>query len=47
MKLTIQLTCYLILITTICFTGFEIFKTLNNFQNSYLQKLEVIKNESN
>ena len=45
MKLKIQLTCYLILIASICFTGFEIFKTLNNFQNTYLQKLEVIKND--
>jgi len=45
MKLTIQLTCYLILIASICFTGLEIFKTLNNFQNTYLQKLEVLQND--
>ena len=43
MRLKIQLTCYLILIASIFFTGFEIFKTLNNFQNTYLQKLEVLK----
>ena len=45
MKLTIQLTCYLILIASICFTGVEIFNTLNNFQNTYLQKLEVLQND--
>ena len=45
MKLTIQLTCYLILIASICFTGLEIFKTLDNFQNTYLQKLEVLQND--
>ena len=46
MKLTIQLTCYLILITTICFTGFEIFKTLNNLQNNYLNNYkEILKND--
>ena len=45
MRLKIQLTCYLILITSICFTGFEVFKTLNNIQNTYLQKLEVLKND--
>ena len=46
MKLTIQLTCYLILITSICFTGLEIFKTLNNLQNNYLQNYsEILKND--
>ncbi len=45
MKLTIQLTCYLILIASICFTGVEIFNTLNNMQNTYLQKLEVLQND--
>ena len=45
MKLKIQLTCYLILIASICFTGLEIFKTLDNFQNTYLQKLEVLQND--
>jgi len=43
MRLKIQITCYLILIASICFIGFEIFKTLNNFQNNYLQKLEILK----
>ena len=43
MKLKIQLTCYLILIASICFTGFEIFQSLNNLQNNYLQKLEILK----
>jgi len=42
MKLTIQLTCYLILISSICFTGLEIFKTLNNFQNNYLNNYKEI-----
>jgi len=45
MKLKIQLTCYLILIASICFSGLEIFKTLNNMQNTYLQKLEVLQND--
>ena len=45
MRLKIQLICYLILIASICFTGLEIFKTLNNFQNTYLEKFEVLKNE--
>ena len=46
MKLTIQLTCYLILISSICFTGFEIFKTLNNMQNNYLNNYsEILKND--
>ena len=46
MKLTIQLTCYLILITTICFTGFEIFQSLNKIQNTYLQNYsEIFKND--
>ena len=46
MKLKIQLTCYLILITSICFTGLEIFKTLNNLQNTYLQNYsEILKND--
>ena len=45
MKLKIQIICYLILIASICFTGLEIFKTLNNFQNTYLQKLEVLQND--
>jgi len=46
MKLTIQLTCYLILIASICFTGLEIFKTLNNMQNTYLQNYsEILKND--
>ena len=44
MKLTIQLTCYLILISSICFTGLEIFKTLNNLQNNYLQNYSEILN---
>ena len=43
MRLKIQLTCYLILITTICFTGVEIFNTLNNLQNNYIQNLEILK----
>ena len=43
MKLKIQLTCYLILITSICFTGLEIFKTLNKIQNNYIQKMEILK----
>ena len=43
MKLKIQLTCYLILIASICFTGLEIFKTLNNLQNNYIQNLEILK----
>jgi len=42
MKLTVQLTCYLILISSICFTGFEIFKTLNNMQNNYLNTYKEI-----
>ncbi len=45
MRLKIQLTCYLILIASICFTGVEIFNTLNNLQNTYLQNLEVLKND--
>ena len=45
MKLKLQLTCYLILIALICFTGLEIFKTLNNLQNTYLQKIEVLQND--
>ena len=45
MRLKIQLTCYLILIASICFTGLEIFKTLNNLQNTYLQKIEVLQND--
>jgi len=46
MRFKIQLTCYLILITSICFTGLEIFKTLNNFQNTYLQNYsEILKND--
>ncbi len=46
MKLKIQLTCYLILIASICFTGLEIFKTLNNLQNTYLQNYsEILKND--
>ena len=43
MKLKIQLTCYLILIASICLTGFEIFQSLNKIQNNYLQKFEVLK----
>ena len=43
MKLKIQLTCYLILIASICFTGFEIFQSLNKIQNNYLQNLEILK----
>ena len=46
MKLKIQLTCYLILIASICFTGVEIFNTLNNLQNTYLQNYsEILKND--
>jgi len=46
MRFTIQLTCYLILIASICFTGFEIFKTLNNLQNNYLNNYsEILKND--
>ena len=45
MKSKLQLTCYLILIAPICFTGLEIFKTLNNLQNTYLQKIEVLQND--
>ena len=46
MKFTIQLTCYLIFIVSICFTGLEIFKTLNNFQNTYLQNYsEILKDD--
>ena len=45
MKLKLQLTCYLILIASICFTCLEIFKTLNNLQNTYLQKIEVLQND--
>ena len=45
MKLTIQLTCYLILIASICFTGFEIFQSLNKIQNTYLEKIEVLQND--
>jgi len=45
MKLKIQITCYLILIASICFTGLEIFKTLDNMQSTYLQKLEVLQND--
>ena len=44
MKLKIQLTCYLILIASICFTGLEIFKTLNNLQNNYLDTYKEILN---
>ena len=33
----IKLICYLILISSICFTGFEIFQALNKLQNNYLQ----------
>ena len=33
----IKLICYLILIFSICFTGFEIFQALNKLQNNYLQ----------
>ncbi len=44
MKLKLQLTCYLILIASICFTGVEIFNTLNNLQNTYLQNYsEILK----
>ena len=45
MRLKIQLTCYLILIASICFTGFEIFQSLNKIQNNYLEKLEVLQND--
>jgi len=46
MRLKIQLICYLILIASICFTGFEIFKTLNNLQNNYLNNYsEILKND--
>lgn len=46
MRLKIQLTCYLILIASICFTGVEIFNTLNNLQNTYLQNYsEILKND--
>ena len=45
MRLKNQLTFYLILIASICFTGLEIFKTLNNLQNTYLQKIEVLQND--
>jgi len=46
MKLKIQLTCYLILIASICFTGFEIFQSLNKIQNNYLQNYsEILKND--
>ena len=44
MRFKIQLTCYLILISSICLTGFEIFKTLNNFQNNYINNYsEILK----
>jgi len=43
MKLKLQLTCYLILIASICFTGFEIFQSLNKIQNNYIQKMEILK----
>tara|TARA_R100000234_G_C4938616_1_gene151894 strand:- start:492 stop:632 length:141 start_codon:yes stop_codon:yes gene_type:complete len=42
MKLKIQLTCYLILIGSICLTGVEIFNTLNNMQNNYLNNYKEI-----
>ena len=46
MKLKIQLTCYLILIASICFSGVEIFNTLNKIQNTYLQNYsEILKND--
>ena len=45
MKLKLQLTCYLILIASICFPGFEIFQSLNKIQNTYLQKIEVLQND--
>ena len=46
MKLKIQLTCYLILIAAICFTGFEIFQSLNKIQNTYLNNYkEILKND--
>ena len=46
MKLKLQLTCYLILIASICFTGFEIFQSLNKIQNTYLQNYsEILKND--
>jgi len=46
MKLKLQLTCYLILIGSICFTGFEIFQSLNKIQNNYLQNYsEILKND--
>mgnify|MGYP001267073522 FL=1 len=46
MKLKLQLTCYLILIASICFTGFEIFQSLNKMQNNYLQNYsEILKND--
>ena len=46
MRFTVQLTCYLILIASICFTGLEIFKTLNNLQNNYLDTYkEILNNE--
>ena len=44
MKLKIQLICYLILIASICFTGFEIFQSLNKIQNNYLNNYsEILK----
>ena len=43
MRFKIQLTCYLILIASICFTGVEIFNTLNNIQNNYIQNMEILK----
>ena len=46
MKLKIQLTCYLILIASICFTGFENFQSLNKIQNTYLNNYkEILKND--
>ena len=46
MKLKIQLTCYLILIASIYFTGFEIFQSLNKIQTNYLNNYkEILKND--
>jgi len=46
MKLKIQLTCYLILIASTCYTGFEIFQSLNKIQTNYLNNYsEILKND--
>ena len=44
MKIKVQIISYLVLISCICFTGVEIFNTLNTMQKNYLSTYSELLN---